>query len=361
MRGVDDRPAPRAGAGRAPGRERLRQRGVADLQLHRFHWHRQRISRNLGQHGPGAVADVRRGDTDAILSSRRNGNPRGRGQLDGRIGRGRDACTDEPASRLARPRGRVARRPTKALGAFAKARHQSAAAEGEAGFRVDRRLVAEAQLDRVETTRKRQLVDRRLECEHPGGVAWRAHPGVRRQVELRLAMGGQSVGRRVHRPGWDGGGLGHLVTHACLRHRLMRNGCEATVALGAKPNALDGRRAVARQREHLLSRERKLRRPSDNPRRHYRHDRVRVRKSFGSKPAADVGCDDADVLGRKLKCPSDGPLSDVDPLTRVVDGQVLPADIVAPDCQRGVRLEGVVVLGGRRVGLVECDRRGRQR
>ena len=68
----------------------------------------------------------------------------------------------------------------------------------------------------------------------------------------------------------------------------MRDRREPAVALGAQADALDGRRAIAGQRKHLLPRERELHRPARSLRRHHREDHVRVRESFGAEPAADV-------------------------------------------------------------------------
>src|SRR5258706_12717304 len=84
-------------------------------------------------------------------------------------------------------------------------------------------------------------------------------------------------------------------------------------------------------------------------------------KSPGPNPATDVGRDDPYALGREPKRGGDVIQSDVHPLARVVDGHALAVAVVTPDRQGRVRLEWVMVLGGRCVGVVEGDRRGRQR
>ena len=71
-------------------------------------------------------------------------------------------------------------------------------------------------------------------------------------------MRGAAVWRRVHHTRGDGGLLGELVEGRGLLNDVMCDRREMPVALGAQADALDGRRAIASQRKHLLPREREL-------------------------------------------------------------------------------------------------------
>ena len=107
-----------------------------------LHGHLQRIRRDLGQHGPGAVPDVYGVDAHPVVPRRIDLHERTRGQLDGRIGRGGHPGPDEPAASAPQARRRVARLPAEALRPFPQAGDQVAATEGTPALGVDRRLVA---------------------------------------------------------------------------------------------------------------------------------------------------------------------------------------------------------------------------
>ena len=170
------------------------------------------------------------------------------------------------------------------------------------GLGIDRRFVADAQLDRIEPTGDRQLVHRRLEREHPWALAWRAHPRVRWDVEPREPVRGAAVRRGVHDARRDGGGIDGLVNGRGLLDDVVYDRHEPAVTIGPQSNALDRRRAIADEREHLLPGEGELYGPPRCLRCHHGEDHVRVREHLGPEPAADIARDDAHALGRESEC-----------------------------------------------------------
>ncbi len=135
----------------------------------------------------------------------------------------------------------------------------------------------------------------------------------------------------------------------------MRDGREPAVALGAQADALDRWRAIADQREHLLPREGELHGPPRRPRRQHGEDQRWMGERFAAECAADVGRDDAHTLGRESKRLGDIVPDPVGTLVRVVEGHALA--VAAPDHHRRVRFHWIVVLSGRRVGVIERDGR----
>lgn len=69
---VDDRRPPGRGAHRATGEARAWQRAIANLDPHTLQWRLERVRRDLGQRRPGAGADVRGGEEDAVVALRVN-------------------------------------------------------------------------------------------------------------------------------------------------------------------------------------------------------------------------------------------------------------------------------------------------
>src|SRR5947209_18006102 len=107
----------------------------------------------------------------------------------------------------------------------------------------------------------------------------------------------------------------------------MRDRCEPTITIGPKTDALDGRGAIADEREHLLPGEGELYRPPRRLRCHHGENHVRMRKTLGAEAAADIPRDDADTLGRESECRCHRIPDGVCALVRVVEGDAL----VAPD------------------------------
>jgi len=118
-----------------------------------------------------------------------------------------------------------------------------------ARFRVDRRLVADAQLDRVEPTGARQLIYGRLHANMPGPLARRTHVHWHGHVSRasRWVVRRSEAAYIIRVAG--GGLLGELMDGPGLLDDVMRDCREPAVALGAQPDALDGGRAIAGQRE----------------------------------------------------------------------------------------------------------------
>src|SRR5207237_10891191 len=122
---------------------------------------------------------------DTIVSRRIDLHQRGPGILVDRTRRGGDTGPDEPGAITSHARLWVALDPAEALRPFPQACDESAATERTPALGIDRRFVAEAQLDRIEPAGDRQLVHRRLEREHAGALARRPQRAVDREVEPR--------------------------------------------------------------------------------------------------------------------------------------------------------------------------------
>ncbi len=271
----------------------------------------------------------------------------GRRRPPGRIRRRGDAHPDHPAPVAAGRRLRPVA-PPEPLGALPQACDQVAGRERVAALGIDRRLVADAQLDRIDAAGDRQLVERGLEREHAGALARRAHPRRRRQVERDQAVGGPPGRRGVHHPRRERRLLGELLHRRGLLDDVVGDRLQPAVAVGAELQALDGRRAVAGEGEHLLAGDGELDRAIDVPGAHRREHHVWPRRPLRAEPAADVRRDDpypvgveAEHLGHRR---DDAPRA----LRRVVQVQTA----AGPGGDRGVRLHRVVVLrrgGVRRV------------
>jgi hypothetical protein len=305
-RRIEDRPPPRGGPRRTPGHERPRQGAITDLKLHALQRHLERVCRDLGQHRPGSGPDVRGVDANTIVSRTIDLRERGRWKLDGRKRRGGNAGPDEPGAVASRAWPRVARLPAEALRSLPQACHQVAATERVPGLGIDRRFVADAQFDRIKPTCHRQLIHRRLEREHPRTLARGTHDRRHGHVEPREPVRGAAVRACVHHPRCNGGLLDELVNGRGLLDDVMRDRREPTITIGPKTDALDRRRAIADQREHLLPRERELDGPPRCLRSHHGEDHVRMREPLGAEAAADIARDDAHALGRESECRGHG-------------------------------------------------------
>jgi hypothetical protein len=108
-------------------------------------------------------------------------------------------------------------------------------------------------------------------------------------VERSEAVGRASVRRRIHEPRRNGDLLGVLLHLRRLRDCVMADRCQSSMGVSAEPNVLQGRAAVADEREHLLTRERELDRPlGKHLRSHRRDDEISRRVDLRAEAAADM-------------------------------------------------------------------------
>jgi hypothetical protein len=84
---------------------------------------------------------------------------------------------------------------------------------------------------------------------------------------------------------------------------------------------------------------------------------VWVQERLGAEAAADRARNDAHALGRKSECRGHGIPDGMCALVRIEESDLL----IAPDGGGRVRFEWIVVLGGRRIGVIERDGRRGQR
>ncbi len=168
----------------------------------------------------------------------------------------------------------------------------------------------------------------------------------------------QAVRRRIHEPGRHRRLLGEFLDPRGLLDDLMDDRRQVPLAIGAEPEPLDGRRAIAGQAKHLLPRQRQLHRPArDGLRGEAGQHVMGVWRSLGTKAAADMRSDHPDLLRAKAEQGRQHRSHGVHALGRVVQGELA----IGPGRDGGVRLHRIVVFHRRRVGLIHRDRRRRQR
>jgi len=151
-------------------------------------------------------------------------------------------------------------------------------------LRIDRRLIAYAQLDRIDSACDRELVDGALECEHPGALA-----GPRKIVgEGRSSRAKRWVVRR-----FGAAYIMRVATAVCSANSSMVEVCSTTscaiaVSVPSRPatelHALDRRRAISDQREHLARVSWYFNWAAGELGRHYGEDNVRGVNAFEPKP-----------------------------------------------------------------------------
>ena len=298
-------------------------------------------------HVPGA--DVRRVDRHGVVAVPVDARERLRRPPPRGIGRRGDARADEPAPLR---RGRGARSLPSQPKRRAPSRRHAIRPRLLNGCFVSGSIAGSLRMRNSmgsSAARERHLVHRRLQRVHPRALAGRAKDRRRRHVEPREAVRRAAVRRRVHHARRDGGLLGELLDRRRLLDDVVRDRRERAVGSRAEPDALDRRRAVADQREHLLPRELQLHRPPSQLRRHHGDDHVRMGERLGAEAAADVGRDHAHALRLQPERLGDVVADAVRALVAVVQRDA----VVAPARERRVRLERVVVIVRRRVGLVE--------
>jgi hypothetical protein len=283
-----DRRTPRRRAHRTAGGRGGRQAAVADLDGDVGGIGAERFGGDLRQDRARPGADVRGRDLDGESPVGVGDRARPRRLLIGGVDRGGDAHPAQQAVAAARCVQRLTAGPAEALGAGAQAGDEVARAEAVPGLGIDVGVVAHAQLDRIHVAGERQLVDRRLQREHPRALARRPHPVRRRHVERQEPVGREPVAGRVHRARDDRGLLRELAQPRGLLDRLVGDGGEPAVGIGAEAHALDRRRAVAGDGEHLPAAHDEADRPAHDLRRHRRDHGVRAHRALGAEAAADV-------------------------------------------------------------------------
>ena len=96
-----------------------------------------------------------------------------------------------------------------------------AAGEQQPGLGVVPWLVADPELNRIQSAPRRHLVDRGLEREHARGFPGRAQPAGGWDVDGGDLVGGPPVGRGIHQPGADRGLLGVLLDPRARLHDVV--------------------------------------------------------------------------------------------------------------------------------------------
>ncbi len=130
----------------------------------------------------------------------------------------------------------------------------------------------------------------------------------------------------------------------------------SAVAIGTQAKALDGIRAVCRDVEDLLPRQRDFHRPLELPRRDRRQYRIGIDPELAAETAADEGADQPHILDRNFQGGRDDLLPLIEHLVCGVKDQL----VALPHRERRVGLHHGVALQGRGVGHVELHRRGRE-
>ena len=240
--------------------------------------------------------------------------------------------------------------PAEAPRAFLHAGDELARRVGDVLLRIALRLVAPAQLDRVDPQFVRQLVDRAFEHQHARRLARRAAGVGRRQIERHRAVPRQAVPAGIERAAAGGGRFAELLARRAVRPGLVRERAQPAVAAGAEPHPLDGVAAVRGEVEHLLARQRRLHRPTQLARRQRAQDRVREDRQLAAEAAADVAADDSHLLRCQHQRVGHPVVRAVDELRRAVHRH----PVAVPPGEARMRLHLRMDLHRRGVGAVEA-------
>ncbi len=239
--------------------------------------------------------------------------------------------------------------PAGELGRAVVAGEQLLAGVRQPAHLVDVRVVAAAQLERVERERERELVDRLLErrraLHHAGGPE-----GVLR-AQVRLHREGQRahVGAAVQRAGRDQ----HREDPAALPHRDhgIRVDCgDRAVSTRAETNGLAGRSTTATVELLGMAVVHEPHRPARDPRELGRRERLEARALLGTEAAADELGPHPDVVLAQPERPRELVAGGEHPLGRDPGGE----RVSVPGGDGGVRLERRLHLRRRVEG--ELDR-----
>ena len=246
-------------------------------------------------------------------------------------------------------------RPSRTAPRPAQAGDQVPRAERQAAVGLGSGVVDDPQLHRVHAERDRQLVHRRLECVHPRRLARRAHPGRRGHVQPGQPVRGPHGRRAVHDAGAGRGLLGELGAHGGVLGHVVRDRPQPTVGVGGELDALDGRRPVTGEGEHLLPGERHLDRAAGRAGGDGGQDGVRPGGALGPEAAAHVRRDDPHLPGRQAEHVGDGVPVGRRPLGGVVHGQhagPCRRPCSPAPCSGAIPQEAIAACGS--IGLLCC-------
>ncbi len=140
------------------------------------------------------------------------------------------------------------------------------------------------------------------------------------------------------------------------RFRAMIDRGQQAVAVDANAKCLAGRRTMAYRAVHLFTAQHEFDRSADQSGRHDAEDLRPGHQALGAEAASQKGAANVDLLRGDAEQPRDPSLGHGEGLARRIDRQ----HIAVPRRHDGVRLHGVVVLGGRFVGCIDAPRRGRE-
>ena len=149
-----------------------------------------------------------------------------------------------------------------------------------------------------------------------------------------------------------GGRLEEIVEGARCGLGVMIDRGQQAVAVGADAKPLAGGRAMADRAVHLFAAQHELDRPADQSSRHDAEDLRPGDQALGAEAAAEEGAADMNLLRGDAEQSRDPPLGHGEALARRIDRQ----RVAVPRRHDGVRLHGVVVLGGRLVGRIDALR-----
>ena len=231
------------------------------------------------------------------------------------------------------------------------ARDKPTGREREVALRVDGRLIAQAQLDRVELQFFGQLVHRLFQRQHAHRLAGGARRIGHRQVQLDRAVRGEPVRGGVQGARLHAGRLKIVVEAGAVRPGLVADGAELSVGAGCQSHTLHRVAAVRREVKHLLPRQRSFHRAVELAGRHRAQRHITIDRQLAAEAATDVATDDAHLVGRDLQRVGDRVLRAFEQLRCAVN--VHPS--VFPVREGGVRLHRRMNVAGRREGRVDLD------
>ena len=229
-------------------------RRVAEPHGHLVRCEAEHVGGDLRHHRVGAGADVVRGGFDERRTVAVQRDPRLSRPSPVRVDRRRHTLSDEVAAVAHRARLRRPLVPAEARRSFCQAFAQSARREGSAAVRIDVGVIAQAQLDRIDAGRVRQLVHGALERK----MALRLHG--RPQHDGRVAVHVDDlVARGDSAAGTPQMAAGHrgifdvVVEHRCRVDAVVADAGQLAVTVRAESDCLNGRRLMTHHRVHLCA------------------------------------------------------------------------------------------------------------